>query len=71
MCWWKVCSIRYHGISPSIFPSQVASLAATVPSFFGSMSRFTPALQEPKPGSRNWGSLQPLQLRGQTHRKVP
>jgi hypothetical protein len=29
---------------------------------------FTPALQEPKPGSRIWGSLQPLQLRVQTHR---
>ena len=26
MCWWKVCSTRYHGISPPTFPSQVASL---------------------------------------------
>jgi hypothetical protein len=29
---------------------------------------FTPALQEPKPGSRIWGTLPPLPLRVQTHR---
>jgi len=26
MCCLKVCSIRYHGISPPTFPSKVASL---------------------------------------------
>jgi hypothetical protein len=26
MCWLKVCSIRYHSVSLSNFPTQVASL---------------------------------------------